>query len=101
MSKHPDDVIKVSYEFACEYSDQHGDIHDSDYSDKLSEVWPPRLLRLFKGCKATPCIIRYMGSESRGLVHKTYAYVGESEFCSGHKVPKDKFKQLNTIGGCE
>lgn len=99
MSKHPDDVIKVSYEFACEYSDQYGDILDSDYSDKLGEVWPPRLLRSFKDCKATPCIIRYAGSEARGLVDRAYAYAGESEFCSGHKVPKNKFKQLNTTRG--
>ena len=87
MSKHPDDVIKTSYEFSCEYSDMHGDIQENDFSDKLAEVWPPRSLHLFKDCKAVPCVIRYTGSVARGLIHKTYTYEGESEFCSDHKVP--------------
>tara|TARA_B110000259_G_C13984027_1_gene389726 strand:- start:1007 stop:1303 length:297 start_codon:yes stop_codon:yes gene_type:complete len=94
MNAHPDDVMKTSFEYACEYVDQYGDIQENDFSGKLAEVYPPRLTALFKDCYARVCIIRNTGSVARGLVDKAYAYAGETEFCSGHKVPKVKFNQL-------
>jgi len=89
--KHRDEIRKTTYEYCCEYVDAYGDILDNDFSGKLSDIYPARFSN---GLEPQFCVVRTVGSEAEGIIDKSWAYVGEREFCSGHKVPASKFNQL-------
>ena len=93
----------ISYDWACEYvtpsNDGDGDIIDTDYSPKKSDVWPPKWIDCsgFVGTVPRLCVIRYSGNEDDGEVERGYAYEGDDQFCSGHTIPDSYLKQLNKL----
>ncbi len=91
--KHQDEIKKITYEYCCEYVDEYGDILDTDFADKLSDIYPSRFIKGYTN-KRQFCIVRTVGSEAEGITDRSWAYVGEREFCSGQKVPAGKFNQL-------
>lgn len=90
---------EIKYEYACEYVKPSlggdGDILDTDYSNKLIEVWPAQWDH-FDPCTKRLCVIRYKGNEDDGELERGYAYTGDTHFCSGQKVPNSYLKALES-----
>ena len=84
----------TTYEYVCEYVDEYGDILDTDEGEKLSDVFPNWDERFcYPNLRPIYCIRRKSGFGDYDVT-TSYAYAGEHEFDSGHKVPKEKFNQL-------
>lgn len=84
----------ITFEYVCEYVDEYGDIIDTDEGDKLSDVFPNSDERFcYPNLRPIYCIRRKSGFGDYDVT-TSYAYAGEHEFDSGHKVPKEKFNQL-------
>lgn len=78
----------ASYEWCVEWIDAYGDVHDHDYSNQLKDVWPPQYTesRDEQNLTPVPCHIRHYGCEAEGEIERGYAYKGDKQYCSGHKV---------------
>ena len=87
----------ISFEYVCEYVDDYDDILHSDYSNKLSEIWPPSEDFIEGAVSARIAVIRYWGNNEEGEQGRGYAYPMEEYFSSGHKVPKSYFNALKTL----
>jgi hypothetical protein len=80
----------ITFEWAVEYTDEFGDIHDSDFSEgSVHDIWPPR--RSVEGCFPVLCSVRYKGNNEHGEVERGYAYAGDIHYSSGQAV--DFFKR--------
>ena len=82
---------ELIYEWCCEYVDAHGDIQDLIRGENKLDVWPGDL-----DCEHKPrlCIIRLTGNNDDDETSRGYAYVGDSKFSNGYKIPKILNSQL-------
>lgn len=63
---------ETKYEWCYETVDEHGDIIDSDFQDKLFQFSKPRMTD-------TLCLIRRTGNEIDGEQERQYAYVKDGK----------------------
>ena len=86
---------KASYEYVCEYftDDGYEDIIENDFSTKLAEVWPPKLS--IPRCNYRLAVVRTFGNAEEGTLETGYAYNGDTEFDTGHKIPPHLMRGLN------
>lgn len=74
--------LTVSYEWTAEEVDQHGDIVDSDFADKLSDLAP------YDGRQIG--LVRNVENDADGVTDRTWAYPAPDMpeyFENGLKVP--------------
>lgn len=81
------------YEWSYEIVDEHGDIMDSDFADRLSEFPKTSITN-------TLCLVINIGNELDGVVERDHAYVenGNLPECFpnlGIAVPKRFIKELH------
>ena len=86
---------EIIYEYVCEYftDDGYEDIIENDFSTKLTEVWPPKLS--IPNCNTRLGVVRTIGNEEEGTLETGYAYAGDTEFDTGHKIPQYLLRGLN------
>lgn len=80
--------METAYEWVTEETDEDGDILDSDFSEKLSELSGP-----------VSALVKRIGDEGNGEQERYYAYIVDgvlpAEFENdGGKVPKRYIKEL-------
>lgn len=64
--------MTTTYEWCVETKDEHGDIVDSDFRDKLAELTMPKE-------NQDLVLIRYTGNEIEGETDRQWAYVKEGK----------------------
>ena len=66
--------MAVSYEWNVMRLDEHGDIIDNEFYDRLNEMgcWMPH--ELLQGSEAGLCLVRNEGSNDEGLQDRHWAY---------------------------
>lgn len=89
--------VTVFYEFVFNTMDGD-DIHENyPCADKWvanDEVVRVREIAKAENLKAEVELWRNAYSDELGLIERGFAQVGDANFCSGHKVPKQKQAQL-------
>jgi hypothetical protein len=60
--------LQVKYEWCYETIDEHGDIIDNDFADKLADLIPPQEIHQL-------CLVRSEGDEIDGVQDRWWAYV--------------------------
>ena len=85
---------KVNYEWVIEHEDEHGDIIDLDFEDRLNE-YGSNCFAPISGCvKATLHLVRNEYTDHEGLLDRTYAYPNaDGELAFGDWHPTDDFDE--------
>jgi len=88
---------KTLYEWTCEQLDEFGDIQNSDFGDKLSDV---KDFGKGEPLQRAIALVKNVGNDDDGLVERTWAYITEEGklpelFINQDRVPKRFHKELD------
>lgn len=92
--------MSVHYEWSIESSDEHGDIHDLNFSDKLSFFKPADLTYDPKAgeFRKELVLVRTVGTDEDGVTDRDWATMTggtlPTEFDGGETVPQRFHKEL-------